>query len=55
MATNRLSYAIAFVTYVVAGVAWKPLLNWIVGPLWVVLVAGVLPDVVRSVAKQRTR
>jgi hypothetical protein len=53
MATNRFSYAIAVVTYVVAGVAWKPLLNWIVGPLWVVVVAGVLPDLARSARRAR--
>jgi hypothetical protein len=53
MATNRFSYAIAVVTYVVAGVAWKPVLNWIIGPLWVVVVAGVLPDLVRSARRAR--
>lgn len=29
-------YLLAGITYIVAGLAWKGLLNWIVGPLWIV-------------------
>lgn len=48
------TYPLAVVTYVVAGLAWKPLLNWVVGPVWVVLVVGVLPDIAaRTVARLR--
>jgi hypothetical protein len=40
-------YAGAALSYAAAGVAYKPLLNWIVGPVWIVLVVGVLPDLGR--------
>lgn len=33
---DAIVYVLAAVTYIVAGIAYKPLLNWIVGPLWLV-------------------
>lgn len=34
--TEAVLYALAAVSYVVAGILYKGLLNWVVGPLWVV-------------------
>jgi hypothetical protein len=39
-------YAIAAVTYVAASIAEKGLLNWIVGPLWLVAVVTFGPALV---------
>ena len=36
-------YPLAVVTYVAFGIAFKPALNWIVGPLWVLLIVWLLP------------
>jgi hypothetical protein len=47
-------YPLAVVTYVLLGLAWKPLLNWVLGPIWVVVVAGVLPSSLhRLVGRER--
>lgn len=34
-------YVIAAVSYIAIGIAWKPLLNWIIGPLWLVAVVAI--------------
>lgn len=39
-------YTIAAFSYVVIGLAWKPLLNWVIGPLWIVAVVTMLSRVV---------
>jgi hypothetical protein len=36
-------YPAAALSYVALGLAFKPALNWIVGPLWVLLVVWILP------------
>ena len=49
-------YVLAGVTYIVAGIWHKWLLNWLIGPLWliVVIVAGPwLLDRVRDVVARR--
>ena len=43
-------YLAAAASYVVLGVAWKPLLNWMLGPAWVVSFVWIAP-----VAIQRLR
>ncbi len=39
-------YPLACLSYAALGLAWKPALNWIVGPLWVLLVVWVVPATV---------
>jgi hypothetical protein len=46
-------YGFAFVTYVGASLVHKGLLNWIVGPLWLVAVAVVGPALVDRVRGRR--
>lgn len=42
------AYVAAFVSFVVLGYFLKSVvLNWIVGPLWLVLVLGVIPKAFR--------
>ena len=42
-------FVVTFVVYVVAGVILKsPILNWIVGPLWLLLTLFLLPALVRT-------
>ena len=36
------AYAIAAVSYVALGLLWKPSLNWVLGPSWIVAVVWVL-------------
>jgi hypothetical protein len=46
-------YGVAFVTYVAAAVVEKGLLNWIVGPLWLIAVVWVGPELVDRVRGRR--
>jgi hypothetical protein len=46
-------YLVAFVTYVAAAIVEKGLLNWIVGPLWLVVVVWVGPELVDRVRGRR--
>jgi len=45
-------YPAAVVSYVALGLAFKPALNWIVGPLWVLLVVWIVPA---SITRLRAR
>lgn len=47
---DHVLYSVAVTSYVLAGLAWKPMLNWLVGPLWIVVVVGVVPSLVRRAA-----
>lgn len=48
-----LQYAAAFTAYVVLGMLTKSfVLNWIVGPLWLVLVLHVLPRSLRRLSRR---
>ena len=46
-------YMLAASTYVLAGILWKPLLNWLVGPLWVVAAVWLLPGAWRGRPRMR--
>lgn len=48
-------YLLAGVTYVLAGLAWKGLLNWIVGPAWIVAWVWLAPLVVDRSRARRAR
>lgn len=42
---------VAGVTYALAGMSWKVLLNWIVGPAWPVLFVWFGPGIVRRATR----
>jgi hypothetical protein len=46
-------YVFAAVTYIVAGIWQKWLLNWVVGPLWLVTVVCLGPPLVDWVRRRR--
>jgi len=46
-------YALAGVSYIVAGLAWKGLLNWIVGPLWIVVWVWFVPPLLDRLRARR--
>lgn len=48
-------YAAAAVTYIVAGLAWKALLNWIVGPLWLLVFVWLVPPLLDRIGGTSTR
>lgn len=48
-------YTVAAVTYILAGMWQKFLLNWIIGPAWLVAVVCIGPVVADRVARSRDR
>ncbi|MBA3606192.1 MAG: hypothetical protein M3487_01430 [Actinomycetota bacterium] len=46
-------YLLAAVTYIVAGIWQKGLLNWFVGPLWLVVVVTAGPPLLARVRSRR--
>jgi hypothetical protein len=54
LTTQALLYTLAAVTYVVCGIWAKWLLNWVVGPLWLLAFAWGLPRI-RELARGTRR
>jgi hypothetical protein len=52
---EALLYLGAAVTYVVAGIWQKALLNWIVGPLWLVAFVELVPRLGHAIGARRRR
>ena len=47
-------YLFAAVTYIIAGIWQKFLLNWLIGPLWLVTVVCVGPVIHDALARRRS-
>lgn len=49
------AYVVSFVVYVVAGLLFKStVLNWIVGPLWLLITLHFVPELWRRIVRSRT-
>ena len=53
--SDALLYFAAAVTYIAASMYEKFLLNWIIGPLWLVAFVVIVPAIGRAFARLRTR